>query len=225
LAIQVTDIYEYPLKSSRGNRLASAEIGFAGLINDRKVAVINSNNKIVTGREYPELLRVGSEINKNFLHLKSPGQENIAIDLNLNRTHIIAKLFGQQVGGAVLESGGSQWISKVLNGDFRLIAIFNDSDTLSGKALKTREFSAKYVDSAPVHLINLKTLAYLNSKLKDKVGPQNFRPNIVVEADEPFEEDYWTEININGCFLKLHKPTERCIFTTIDLKLPLKIQM
>ena len=85
-----------------------------------------------------------------------------------------------------------------------------------------REFSDKYVDSAPVHLINLKTLAYLNSKLKDKVGLENFRPNIVIDGDEPFEEDYWTEISINGCILKLHKPTERCIFTTINPKTTVK---
>jgi len=43
-----------------------------------------------------------------------------------------------------------------------------------------------------------------------------------VDGDEPFEEDYWTEISINGCRLKVQERTKRCIFTTVNPRTALK---
>lgn len=222
MATTVTDIYEYPLKSTQGNRLKRAEIGLAGLVNDRKLAVIDNGNKIITGREFPEMVRISSEIRNGTLLLRAPELEDITIELNSCHTYVTAILFGKKVVGTVLKSDASQWISSALNGNFKLIYLVDDSGPLKGNGSETRDFSTKYVDSSPVHLINLKTLAYLNSKLRDKVRPENFRPNIVLYGDEPFEEDYWTEININGCTLKVQGLTERCVFTTINPKTALK---
>jgi len=222
LASIVTDIYEYPLKSSKGNRLKRAEIVLSGLKNDRKVAVIDSKNRIVTGRECPKLVRVSSEIRNGILFLKSLGTENITVNLNSDYADTTATLFGKKVSGAVLNSCASLWISNVLDGSFKLIYLADISGPLRGNRAEKGEFSTKYVDSAPLHLINLKTLVHLNSKLQVKVGPENFRPNIVLDGEEPFEEDYWTEISINGCRLKVQGPTKRCIFTTINPKTALK---
>jgi len=45
---------------------------------------------------------------------------------------------------------------------------------------------------------------------------ERFRPNIVVETDEPFVEDGWTEIAIGDAELALVKPCARCVVTTTD---------
>ncbi|WP_373516609.1 MOSC domain-containing protein [Pricia sp.] len=222
MATIVTDIYEYPLKSSKGNRLKRAEIGLSGLKNDRKVAVIDNGNRIITGRDFPELVRISSEIKNGRLILKSPDEVSIPVILYSDYADKTATLFGKKVAGAVLTGDSSQWISDVLKGNFRLIYFAAGSGPLVGNRLRKKEPCTTYVDSAPVHLINLKTLAYLNSKLPYKVGPENFRPNIVVDGDEPFEEDYWTEISINGCRLKVQERTKRCIFITINPKTALK---
>lgn len=220
--ITVTDIYEYPLKSSKGNRLDSVEIDSFGLKNDRKVAVIDAKNRIRTGREHPELVHISSEIKGDVLVLKSPGMEDLVLSLHSDNSEITAKLFRNQVRGALLGGGSSEWISSVLKGDFKLIRTFDASSSAVTKPAEDRLNALGYADSAPVHLINLKTLEYLNSKLDQKVGLENFRPNIVVDGNEPFEEDQWSELSINGCRLKLQELTERCIFTTIDPKTAVK---
>ena len=44
-----------------------------------------------------------------------------------------------------------------------------------------------------------------------------FRPNLVVDGDEPFAEDAWTGVTVGDVRLRLAKPTDRCVMTTIDL--------
>lgn len=222
MAIIITDIYEYPLKSSKGNRLNSVEIGSFGLKNDRKAAVIDGNNRIITGREHPALVHISSEIKDGMLLLKSPGMDNLSVSMATDNAETTATLFKTKVQGTLLGGGSVEWISSILKGEFKLISTFSGSDPSSIRSGPGEVYPTGYADSAPVHLINLKTLAYLNSKLDQKVRLENFRPNIVVDSNEPFEEDQWLEISINGCRLQLQELTERCIFTTIDPKTALK---
>ena len=43
-----------------------------------------------------------------------------------------------------------------------------------------------------------------------------FRPNLVVNNTEPYEEDNWKLINIGDCELQIVKPCSRCVLTTVD---------
>ena len=43
-----------------------------------------------------------------------------------------------------------------------------------------------------------------------------FRPNIVIDCDEPWAEDRWSQIAFGGVALELVKPSDRCIVTTTD---------
>jgi uncharacterized protein YcbX len=48
------------------------------------------------------------------------------------------------------------------------------------------------------------------------VGMDRFRPNIVIDHDEPFADDGWEAIEIAGVRLDLVKPCARCIMITQD---------
>ena len=43
-----------------------------------------------------------------------------------------------------------------------------------------------------------------------------FRPNVVINTDEPFSEDNWKHLKIGETELELVKPCTRCIVTTLD---------
>lgn len=51
---------------------------------------------------------------------------------------------------------------------------------------------------------------------EDAVGMERFRPNIVLDTDEPWAEDRWAAIEIGGIRFDLVKPCARCIMTTQD---------
>lgn len=212
----VKELYTYPVKSTRGTSLQSAEILRTGLRNDRCVAIIDEDNKVITGRERHELITISAKIYKNELFIFTEKAANFSFALPYEADITQVNLFRNKVSGKLFSKPASNWISKFLKGDYRLIFLDEEYNSLQKKRGGRDGERKGYADSAPVHLINLKTLNYLNSKLVSKVSERNFRPNIVIDGGEPFEEDTWSVIDINGCRFRLQERTKRCIFIAID---------
>jgi len=62
--------------------------------------------------------------------------------------------------------------------------------------------STKFADFMPVQVSNQRSIEELNSRLKavgeDEITIERFRPNIVVEGEEPWYEDVWKTIRVGG---------------------------
>jgi uncharacterized protein YcbX len=78
----------------------------------------------------------------------------------------------------------------------------------------------RYADGYPVLVIGAQSLRDLNGRLDAKGAaalPMNrFRPNIVVDGLDAFDEDHVDTLAIGGAVLKMVKPCIRCEVTTID---------
>ena len=214
--MKIVQLFTYGLKSSRGLERQSVLCEPSGFLNDRAVAVIDSKNKIITGREHPRLLSFTSDIQNDCLELTSENLKKFLFPLpNTLELPVEVKLFRNTVEGYSFSKESNNLISKLLEGEFRLIYIGDIDRPLQEKrGGKFGEFAA-YADSSPVHLINLKTLEYFNSKLKKEVSIRHFRPNIVVDGLEAFAEDTWNKIIINGLPFRVQEPTQRCVFTPL----------
>jgi len=216
LPMEIKELYQYPLKSTRGVTLETTEILKTGFKHDRCIAVIDKKNRVVTGRERPELLKIRSKIEMQYLRLSIPETNEFSFALPHEGEVTEVKLFRNPVLGRVFSAKAANWISNFLNDDFRLVFIDNAYNLVQEKrGGKVGEYKA-YSDSSPIHLINLRTLDCLNSSLKSAVGVRNFRSNIVVDGMEAFEEDTWSTVEINGCRFRAQERTSRCIFTTIN---------
>jgi len=212
----ITSLFDYPLKSAKGNSLDVATVNLTGLNNDRSTAIIDKSNRIITGRDYPTLLGIKSKMEDGRLQLDIPefGKHNMPLPNNEQTLEV--KLFRNTVLGMPFGKEASDLLSEYLNGDFRLIHLGKNHRPLLAKRGGKEGERTGFADSGPVHLINLRTLEYLNSKLSNSVSIKNFRPNIVMDGQEPFEEDNWSSIKINGCSFRVQEKTQRCVFTTID---------
>ncbi|MEO0576363.1 MAG: MOSC domain-containing protein, partial [Pseudomonadota bacterium] len=73
-----------------------------------------------------------------------------------------------------------------------------------------------FADGYPLLLIGTASLADLNDRLGTPVTMQHFRPNVVVETEEPFVEDGWSAIQIGELRFELASRCARCIFTTVS---------
>ena len=56
--MQVAELWRYPVKSMRGERLDEADVRPDGVIGDRLVHVVDADGRLVTGRTRPGLLRL-----------------------------------------------------------------------------------------------------------------------------------------------------------------------
>jgi uncharacterized protein YcbX len=60
--MHVSEIWRYPVKSLRGERIPQAEITLNGISGDREIAVISSDNRIITARTRHKLLGLRGEL-------------------------------------------------------------------------------------------------------------------------------------------------------------------
>jgi len=65
-----------------------------------------------------------------------------------------------------------------------------------------REESVNFPDVLPLQIASDSSLAELNARLRDKgeaeITIERFRPNIIIKGGEPWSEDSWKTVRING---------------------------
>ena len=76
-----------------------------------------------------------------------------------------------------------------------------------------------FADGYPLLVISQAALEDLNQRLEFPVGMKRFRPNILIEDYQPYDEDKWIRINIVNTIFRSAGPCPRCITTTIDPEL------
>lgn len=212
----VKSLFTYTLKSSRGTSMASVPIERTGFRHDRSVVVVDNQGNIATARERPALVKLESSISGNRLWLEGTTVDTASFELPGPAKGTSIKLFRNRVEGIPFEKRADDWISQYLDGEFRLFYI---GDLFNGVLPKRGGKDAEvktFTDSSPIHLINSRTFEYLSSRTPASIGSRNFRPNIVIDGNEPFEEELWGTVNIGQCSFRMQEKTNRCIFTTID---------
>jgi len=212
--ITINELYTYPVKSTKGIHREKVEVSTTGLYNDRMVAIIDSNNRIVTGREHPKLLLLSTELTDTVIVIDAQ-IHMVTFRLPQEGFQLELKLFRNKIMGLPFNTEANDWISEYLAGAYRLVYLGKNNRPIPEKRGGNPEDRTGFTDSSPIHLVNLDSLKQLNLKLKQNVTVRNFRPNIVVSGATAFEEDGWKYIKINGMDFRVQERTQRCIFTTI----------
>ena len=73
-----------------------------------------------------------------------------------------------------------------------------------------------FADGWPLLLASTASLENLNERGMSAHTMRQFRPNLVVTGSVPWVEDTWRVIRIGRVTLRISKPCERCVVTTLD---------
>lgn len=217
----------YPVKSCGGLSLQQATLTVQGLqhagIGDREWAVVDPSGVCLTQREYPRMALIRPQLASDQLVLSAPDMP--ALQLPLARSTGGATLTVQVWEDQVLASDCGQqaadWFSAVLGVPCRLARFHPQaeravSQTWSGGIAATTLFS----DGYPLLLISQASLDELNQRLRQAgraALPMNrFRPNVVVDGIEAFDEDYTETFALGEAMLKPVQPCPRCPMPSVD---------
>lgn len=235
--MKIIGLFIYPIKSCQGISLDSAYVSPKGLVHpqyglwcDRTLMIVDENGKFLTQRQYPQMATIKVEVGENCLFLSSenqdietfqliPKDEGETINVKIWKDNTIAINQGKQV---------NQWLKKALklNINFYLVKQSNQYiRPVDSKFSLKKNQPVSFADGFPFLITNTASLKELNRRLEEKY-PQdkinfpmdNFRPNIVIETDNPFIEDTWRQILISQIKFQLVKPCSRCIITTTNQK-------
>ncbi len=222
----VSDLIIYPLKSSKPISVDQSTLTDLGLEFDRIFGLFDQDLKILTAREYPQILDISCDINASGVTFKLKdeviGQCSLQSSSASTAVHIHSYSGYAQRVSAQLDI----WFSNYLDTLCQLM-IFD--------ATKKRPVLAKhggqendvvsFSDQSPLLLISNPSVADLNTRLNEKIKVDRFRANIVIDDCAPFEEDSWEIIKIGSVKLRVIHQCERCVLTTIDPITKLKHHM
>ncbi len=217
----VTALHVYPAKSLGGVAYDSVGVDPRGLAGDRRWGVVDPSGEKVTAREVRGLLGLTAEpLPGGGVRISDGSGCGVDVDPPRAADPVPVSHRGQGTARPAREEA-SAWLSGRLGHPVRLV--WQDDATrrpirpdLGGRPGDVNSLA----DAAPVLLTTDASLARLNAWLaeggSEPIGHDRFRPNVVVDGDEPFGEDLWDELSIGGVRFRRTMVCDRCVMTTID---------
>ncbi|HEY6786904.1 MAG TPA: MOSC domain-containing protein, partial [Trebonia sp.] len=123
MALRLTDIWRYPVKSCRGHRLAQALVEPWGLAGDRRWMVVDGDGRFVTAREHPRLVLVTPALDGGVIRLAAPGMPDLVVPVPDSGDAGLApvRVWSSELDAAMAIDEAGQWLSKVAGMDVRLV--------------------------------------------------------------------------------------------------------
>jgi uncharacterized protein YcbX len=220
----------YPIKSCAGLSLPEAMLTTAGLglstgqFIDREWMVVDHNGGYMTQRDFPRMALITPTLHAHTLALDFPGLPTLVLALDrpdsqapTRRVHI----WDDSLRAYDCDDTTAAWFSQALGVPCRLVRFHADvtrdvSQQWTNGVAATTLFS----DGYPILVIGQASLDDLNDKLRGAGRaplPMNrFRPNVVIDGIEAFEEDYVETFQLGDAVLKPVKPCPRCPMPSVD---------
>lgn len=211
----LTEIYIYPIKSTKGIGLPQAIVEEKGLKDDRRYMVVDLEGKFITGRTHPQLTQVNIEFSKKGLYLSAPKQPSLYVQPEqFSQQTLDVEIWDDALQAQHCNEECDQWFTNFLKEPCKLV-YFSEN---TSRCVKNKQTQVSFADGYPLLLINQSSVDHLNTLLDKPVTALNFRPNILIKGDLPFIEDSWARIKIGEVEFEVSKPCSRCNFTNVDPK-------
>lgn len=225
----LTELNLYPIKSCAGIALREATVTPAGLMSeqiyDREWMVVDAQGNFMTQRTHPKMAQIVPRIKADTLELRAPGMLRLEIPLGLpdpdDAPTLTVKVWDDSLQAYDCDETTATWFSKFLGAPCRLVRFHAEAKRMANvRWTGGVDAPTLFSDGFPMLVISEASLADLNDKLKTQgraALPMNrFRPNIVINGTEAFDEDHADTITIGATKLKPVKPCARCTMPSVD---------
>jgi len=231
----LSSIIFYPVKSCAGISVTQARLTDAGLevdgVADREWMVVGEDGQFLTQRDHPRMALIMPRLVAGALELRAPGLAPHAIALgraassantaSTNAAVRMVTIWGDTVLADDCGDASAAWCTQALGTTCRLVRFQAGARRLSSTRWTGGiQAATRFADGYPLLVIGAASLLDLNDKLRAAgrgALPMNrFRPNLVIDGLDAFEEDYVDHFTLGAANLKPVKPCPRCPIPSID---------
>lgn len=237
MTVTIHSLYTYPVKSCAGVPHRTIAVAEAGLAYDRHWVIVDAQGVFMTQRQYPRMVLIRPEPAVDGLWLRAPGQASCFVPLPPKGAPAVpVKIFRADTLGADQGGEAARWLSAFLGIPCRLLHVHARAQRPASPEHVARwldrhtdwpqPFSAPgqhqfaFADGFPFLVTNLRSLDALNEQLHAGGHPPvdmiRFRPNIVLDGLEAYEEDYLAGFRAARMAFAFVKACARCPIPNVD---------
>lgn len=214
---RIASLHVYPIKSARGIELDCAALTRTGIAQDRRWMLVKPNGSFLTQRELPRLALLRPSLSATELRLRAPGNAEIAVPLaqlgERRRVTVWNHSCDAYDEGALV----AHWLEEFLGRPCHLVRFdpahrrLSEPDWTGGV-----EAENQFSDGFPVLAVSNASLKDLNARLAAPLPMNRFRPNIVLDGLDAFDEDRLEELHAGDIRLRIVKACTRCSITATN---------
>ncbi|MET3980106.1 uncharacterized protein YcbX [Mucilaginibacter sp. UYP25] len=214
----VSQLFIYPIKSLGGISLDTAQLTDRGLQHDRRWMLIDENNRFLSQRENAQLALFKIEVLTDALKVVYTADGTFInipfVPLKPDMLEVV--IWDDTCAGQLVSDAVDAWFTVKLGIPARLVYMPDETHRATDPRYTNSGSIASFSDAYPALIIGQASLNDLNSRLAEPLPMNRFRPNIVFEGGDPYNEDHMNHIRINGIDMYGVKLCARCVMTTID---------
>lgn len=218
--LRVASLHVHPVKGMRAVDVTRARVETRGLADDRRWLVVDEVGAFLTQRSHPRLATISATISGGGLTLFCDGAAPIMIAAPDGARRRRVVVWTSEIDAALADERASRWLSPLLGENADLVFMDDRALRLKDSVWTPSPVAVSFADAFPILVATTGSLAALNDDIVrnggEAVPMTRFRPNVVVDCDEPWAEDHWDGLQIGDVVLDLVKPSDRCIVTTTD---------
>lgn len=197
-----------PIKGTRHLAYDRVELDAYGAVGDRGLALVSvdpadpARGRVLRTVQNPSLVAVRAEVAGDRLDVELPDGATASAEPVVTGERITCDYWGREVELELLDGPHAELFSRWLDRPVRL----------------ARARRGDVVFAGSVSVVTTGSLRDLAARTGvEAVESARFRPNLVVETDEPYVEDAWVgrEVRVGGARLRIGVPIPRC--AVIDL--------
>jgi uncharacterized protein len=218
--LSLTGLFLYPVKSLGGYAVAEAEVTARGLRHDRRWLLVDERNRFMTQRQQPELalLAVAPAYNGFLIsHRQRPDLLPLFIPFEATPDRTLFVTVWDDILWAWRGTPEADaWLAEALGRPCRLVYMSDMVRREVEPKLNPGGQLVSFADAYPFLLVGEAALADLNARLAEPVPMDRFRPSLVFEGGEAYEDDTWEQFLIGEVPFRAVRGCGRCVLTTID---------
>jgi uncharacterized protein len=224
MSLAVAELYRYPVKSCRGERLDAATVEPWGLAGDRRWMIVDPAGDVVTAREHPRLLLAAPSPQDGGIRLTAPGMPELPVSIpHAARDLVPVSVWDSDLLATPAGEAADAWFTAVAGEPVRLVYLDDPTRRRPNPRFSREDDRVSFADGYPLLLTSQASLGALNELVA--AGPlaaegplpmRRFRPSVVITGASPWAEDDWRVLRIGGLVFRAVKGCDRCVLTTID---------
>lgn len=227
----LTHLLLYPIKSCGGIAVREATLLESGLathgVHDREWMLVTENGQFLSQRENPRMALIRPLPEGGNLRVRAPGMGDLLVPVAWEAVQDApvrtVQIWDDSVRAVDCGDVAADWFAQAIGTRERIRLVRFHHDAVRPTSVKWTggvPSQTRFADGYPLLLIGQASLDDLNTRLRAAgrapLPMDRFRPNLVIDGLQAFEEDYLGSLSTGAAEIRPVKPCARCPIPAID---------